>query len=350
MEAGKIEAVKEAEAQISYDLERDKGELQIELAALKNEMKSRTEDLCRCIDIDGSSSDIDLVKRSIYDLKTRTRQLESELQTSQKELSRAITETETLTQKVSSKDNMISEMTKGFQDMQRSGQHRETEANDLRREAEHKASELDRKLAEVKGENTVLQYEKANLQEHLNESKEKLSALQSENEEFQHSNTHLQNAMKTDAAQLLVEKQLRDQERNERIAMSAQMVAMTKEHAQVEAQLREFNESKQKEWLQKQESMEANKKVKEEKLVDANEVIAGLRGEINSLKQTLQDQKSQAQAESAEKISSLTGEINMLNERIRASEQNALSTGVANAEQVKRLEEQMDAYHVERRR
>merc|ERR1712045_602925 len=98
---------------------------------------------------------------------------------------------------------------------------------------------------------------------------------------------------------LTLEKELRarsDQkereERNERIALSAQMVAMTKEHAQMETQVNENQDVLESKWRKQMESQEEKLKEKEAVISGLKETIAGLEGEIEALKISLQEEKS----------------------------------------------------------
>ena len=246
---------------------------------------------------------------------------------------------------------------KGLSDIQRSGQAREEEANKLRKDAESKAADLERSLVEAKGEIAMLTHEKSSLKENLDANKQELLEADKLMDNLKREVDKMKSDVNNQMSKLQLEKELRarsdekeQQERNERIALSAQMVAMTKDHAQIEAQLREANEALDCKWQEKLETQNHLFKLKDDELSEAMETIAGLEGEITSLKQALNEQKSIAHAKSAEEISRLKGEINVLKERMKLEEQRALSAGVASKEHVKKLESQIIECQSERRR
>ena len=82
--------------------------------------------------------------------------------------------------------------------------------------------------------------------------------------------------------------------------------------------VKEANDALERKWNDKlqEEARWFEKKGKE--LLDSKETIAGLEGELGSLRQALNDKKSLADDKIAEEISRLKGEINMLKERLEA--------------------------------
>jgi len=233
----------------------------------------------------------------------------------------------------------------------------EEEANKQRREAEAKVSALETKLAVTKGELNVFTHEKSTLREDLEAArKDRTDALKSL-EELKLRVDDIKTELNSTESNLTLEKELRarsDQkereERNERIALSAQMVAMTKEHAQMETQLNEAKEVLEGKWKEKLEAQEEALKLKEQEIADTQEIIAGLKGEIDALKISLQNEKSVAVAEAAGKLSKLTAEINILKERIRAEEEKAVQNGEAAKKLQASLEAQIQEGRAERRR
>ena len=100
----------------------------------------------------------------------------------------------------------------------------------------------------------------------------------------------IKKGLNSQSSQLQLEKELRrrsdqkeQEEHNERIALSYQMVAMTKEYAQVKAQLREGNESLDRKWNVRIEHHNKSFSCKETVLSEAKETIARLDVEIESL-------------------------------------------------------------------
>ena len=98
------------------------------------------------------------------------------------------------------------------------------------------------------------------------------------------------------------------------------------------------------------ESQEERFKEKEAVILGLKETIAGLEGEIEALKESLQKEKSVAVAEAAGEMSKLGAEINILKERIKAEELKAQQNGMASEKMVAELENQIRAGQAERRR
>ena len=98
------------------------------------------------------------------------------------------------------------------------------------------------------------------------------------------------------------------------------MVAMTKEHAQMETQLNEAEEVLEGKWQEQLEVKEEEYRLKEEECAQAREIIVRLKWEIDALKVSLKNEKSVAVAEAASEMSKLIVDISVLKERIRTEE------------------------------
>ena len=251
----------------------------------------------------------------------------------------------------------MSELMKGLGDIQRSGQLREEEANNARKEAELKAVELERKLEKIQGQFSLLTQEKTMMADSFDNIKNENVEKQEQIKVFKEEIENLKLDVNNQSNQLQLEKELRiradekeREERTERIALSAQMVAMTKDHAHVEAQLKEANDALERKWRDKMEEEGKRYEQKEKELSDSKETVAGLEGELESLRQMLNDKKSLADAKNAEEISRLKGEINILKERLEVEKQRAYSAGVVSAEQLVKLQEEIRKGQSERRR
>lgn len=251
----------------------------------------------------------------------------------------------------------MTELMKSINEMQSNSKAREKEANDARREAEKKVSELDKQMAVTKGELNVFNHERSTLKETLDTAKtERLDALKSLEDmkgQVNDTKTELNSTM----SQLTLEKELRfrseqkeREERNERIALSAQMVAMTKEHAHMETSLNEAKEVEESKWRKELTVQEGKFAEKEQELVTASETIAGLNGEIEAFKEALQNEKSAAFAENAEQMSKLNADISVLQEKLRAEQNKNEANGQASKEMVIKLEKQIREGQAERRR
>jgi kinesin family protein C1 len=297
------------------------------------------------------------LKEVIQEKIDRIKEVENELVLAESQFARAVADSEAAVARATSKDKDMTELMKSINEMQASSKAREEEANESRRTAERKVGELEKSIATTKGELNVFNHERTTLKETLDTAKsERLAALQSLDE----MKTKVDD-MKTDLnatmSQLTLEKELRSrseqkerEERNERIALSAQMVAMTKEHAQMETSLNEAKEVEESKWRKQLQAEDEKFKAKEQELIMTGETIAGLRGEIQALKESLQDEKSAAVAENAEHMSKLNAEINVLNEKLRMEEQKNEANGIASQEKVLKLEKQIRDGQAERRR
>lgn len=343
-------------------MERELIELREECAALRTKMQSREEELGRLVSFsfdndDSSVSQLNRVKCELDRLRVRISELESIVIVKESEILRLTNERDAAVSRSNSKDSDMSELMKGLGDIQRSGQEREEKANSLRMAAEDKAAEMEVLLTEAKGKNSVLEHEKITLKENLDKCISDISSLeqnvtilkkeiQSHKEEYNSKETNLQ-----------VERELRGraeakekEERNERIALSAQMVAMTKEHAQVEAHLKELNDSLERQWQEKLATEKERIALQEEELSTMKETIASLEGERDSVMEALNAKENMEKAQNVEEIGRLNGEINVLNRRLAEAEERAISSGQLSAEQIKSLQDQVREGQKERRK
>jgi chromosome segregation ATPase len=246
---------------------------------------------------------------------------------------------------------------KSLGDIQRSGMEREETANKKRQEAEAQVTGLERSLVDTKGELTVLKHEKASIAEGLEKAKKDLDAAETSLKGIREQVDGYKSEISSQAADLKLEKELRTrselkevEERNERIAVGAQMVAMTKEHAVMQQQLNEANEVLEVKWRKKMEEKEAMVEAREAELVEAQDLITGLEGEIGSLKEALTHQKSAEAAQHAETVSKLNGEIHLLNAKIKAEEEKLPAARAEFAKERLELENQIREGAAERRR
>ena len=343
-------------------MERELIELREECAALRTKMESREEELGRLVNVndfneDSNTSQLAGVKRELDRLRERVNELNSLINLKEKEIERLKSENEAVVSRYNSKQSDMSELMKGLSDIQKTGQEREEKANALRMAAEDKAAEMEVLLTEARGENSIMAHEKKTLQDNLNKCLVDISSLEMTisvlKEEIQ---SHKEQYNSTETT-LQVEKELRaraeakeKEERNERIALSAQMMAITKEHAQIEAHLRELNESQERHWQEKLDNTNARSTKKDQELSDLKETITSLEGERKSLMEALGTKKSMADAKNVEEIGRLNGEINVLNSRLTESEQRATSFGQLSAEQIKELQNQLREGQAERRK
>jgi len=301
--------------------------------------------------------ELDTMKVEIQKKMDRIKEVESELVLTESQFARAVADSEAANARAESKDRDMSELMKSIREMQSSGQNREEEANKLRREAEAKVADLEKTLAVTRGELNVFTHEKSSLKDSLDTVKEeKADALEKLNE-LKEKMDGIKTDLNETSSQLALEQELRSrselkerEERNERIALSAQMVAMTKDHAQMEMQLNEAKDVLEAKWRKQLDSKDEVYQEKVDELEKTNEVIAGLHGEIEALKVSLENEKSVAVAESAKEMSKLSAEINVMKERIKMEEQKAVESSAATEKKVVILEQQIREGQAERRR
>lgn len=297
------------------------------------------------------------LKESLQSKVDRIKELENELVLAESQFARAVSDFEAASERASLKDKDMTELMKSINEMQGHAKSREEEANNARRAAESKVAELEKLVAVTKGELNVFNHERSTLKDTLDTAKsERLAALKSL-DEMKDRVDDLKTELNAAKSQLTLEKELRArseqkerEERNERIALSAQMVAMTKEHAHMETTLYEAKEVEESKWKKELEIQQEKLEAKEQELKIASEKIAGLQGEIEGLKKSLQDEKYAAVAENAEEMSKLSAEIQILHQKLRVEEQKNEVNGVASREKVLKLEQQIRDGQAERRR
>merc|ERR1719330_2114271 len=125
---------------------------------------------------------------------------------------------------------------------------------------------------------------------------------------------------------------------------------MTKEHAQMESNLNDAKEVEESKWRKELENQQRKYEDKEKELVQAGETVVGLNGEIESLKITMQNEKSVAMNEVAAEETNLMAEIDVLKEKLKAEEYKNEANGIASQEKVAKLEAQIREGQKERRR
>ena len=297
------------------------------------------------------------LRKQLEAKQDRIKELENELVLSESQFARAVADSEAATTRATSKDKDMTDLMKSIQDIQSQAQRREEDANSQRKAAEAKVSELDKALAVTKGELNVFNHERSTLKDTLDSAKqERLAALKSL-DNMKETVDELKADLNSTMSQLTLEKELRArseqkerEERNERIALSAQMVAMTKEHAQMETTLTESKDVMETRWRKEIEAETEKIAAKQKELDAANEKIVGLLGEIEQLKLALKDEKNSAHAENAQEMGKLGSEIEILKERLRSEENRSREMGMSSESKVRELEETIREGQAERRK
>ncbi len=249
------------------------------------------------------------------------------------------------------------ELMKSIKDIQNAGQNREESSNKLRREAEVKVTELEKTLAVVQGNINLLTHEKLTLKENVDCLKQEREDAIKELIQVKKEYEELKNLFNDEKSQLNLERELRTRsehkehdERSERIALSAQMVAMTKEYAQMEAQLKDSKDILEAKWRKILELEEEKVRTKDNDLKVAQEELCALQVKIDELKQALHTEKNVALIEYAEEVSKLKGELLVLKERMKSDEEKIAAHDLVNAQKVEALEAQIREGQSERRR
>lgn len=304
-----------------------------------------------------TKEETDKLKRELDGKRDRIKELENELLLSESQFARAIADSEAAATRAASKDKDMTDLMKSIQEIQAQAQRREEEANKQRRQAEAKVSELEKALAVTKGELNVFNHERSTLKDTLDSAKQERLAAMKNLEEMKKHVDELKADLNSTMSQLTLEKELRArseqkerEERNERIALSAQMVAMTKEHAHMETTLNESKSIMEAKWRKEVEAEAHKLDAKQKELDAANERIVGLMGEIEALKLALKDEKNAAHAENAEEMSKLASEIEILKERLRSEEMRSREMGITSQSKVEELEKTIREGQAERRR
>ena len=297
------------------------------------------------------------LKRDLGTKRDRIKELENELVLSESQFARAVADSEAASSRANSKDKDMTELMKSIQEIQSQAGKREEEANRQRREAERKVSELEKGLAVTKGELNVFNHERSTLKDTLDSAKqERLEALK-KLDDTKLAVDDLKSDLNSTMSQLTLEKELRSrseqkerEERNERIALSAQMVAMTKEHAHMESTMTESKDVMDEKWRNQIQAETTKLNDKQKELNKANERIVGLQGEIQVLKLALKDEKNAAHAENAEEMGRLASELEILKDRLRTEENRSKELGMTSENQVAELEKTIREGQSERRK
>lgn len=297
------------------------------------------------------------LRKQLEAKKDRIKELENELVLSESQFARAVADSEAATSRATSKDKDMTDLMKSIQDIQSQAQRREEDANSQRKAAEAKVSELEKALAVTKGELNVFNHERSTLKDTLDSAKQERLAALKNLDNMKETVDELKADLNSTMSQLTLEKELRArseqkerEERNERIALSAQMVAMTKEHAQMETTLNESKDVMETRWRKEIEAETEKIAAKQKELDAANEKIVGLLGEIEQLKLALKDEKNSAHAENAQEMGKLASEIEILKERLRSEENRSREMGMSSESKVRELEETIREGQAERRK
>uniref|UniRef100_A0A7S2L2Q0 Spindle pole body-associated protein Vik1/Cik1 microtubule binding domain-containing protein n=1 Tax=Leptocylindrus danicus TaxID=163516 RepID=A0A7S2L2Q0_9STRA len=219
---------------------------------------------------------------------------------------------------------------------------REENATQARKEAEDA-------LVQAREEVTTLVYENKSMKDRVNSAEERSMKLVTDNAEMKVKSSTLEAQLKVETELRGRAEQMESTERNERIAMSAQMLAMAKDHAAKEAK---FKGQFEDEILELREKIEADSelmKEKEERLSIHRETITLLEEEKVSLKNAL-TQKDRTEVNIIEENGQLRGEVAVLKEQLKNSHAKAAEMEAGLNEKICSLEEKIREGEALRRR
>ena len=373
IEAEKGMAVQMAEKRAADKFDDENKKLRIECAELRTKMQGREEELSRlvgCVEgggggganASGSSSSnhgstLTGVKLELDRLRQRVSDAETALASRASDLERASSDCDAAHRRASEKEKDFASLMASIGEIQRSGQAREDEARDSRKDAEARLHECERTLAAARTDVQMLAAEKAALLEVLANARSTLATAESDIENLKKELLDYKKGQNGLEMQLRLEKELRSraegkelEEKHERIAMSAQMMAMTQDHTASESRTREEQDRERKDFASKIEILEAKLKDGETAIMESNEQIRGLKSERGALKEAMNSQKNAVNAQSAQEISRLTGEVEIMKEKLKNAEFRAAQFGEKSAEDVSQLELQLQKMKAERRK
>ena len=209
--------------------------------------------------------------------------------------------------------------------------------------------EAEEALVQSREEVTSLVYESKALKDRLRAAEEQSMKLVIENAEMKVRSTTLESQLKVETELRGRAEQMESMERNERISMSAQMLAMAKDHAANDAK---FKGQFEDEILELREKIEADSelvKEQEERLSMHRETITLLEEEKVSLKNAL-SQKDRTEVNIVEENGQLRGEVAVLKEQLKNNQTKAAETEASLKEKISSLEEKIREGEALRRR
>eukprot|EP00984_Skeletonema_dohrnii_P013827 scaffold5779_cov205-Skeletonema_dohrnii-CCMP3373.AAC.4 len=346
--------------EMKVEMSKDMNALQEQNETMVASVKAREMEICRILSVDLESVDfgdgsslLNAVRSKVEDYQhdaNTTKEIEIELERLKAELTQSKTDLGCALERAATKDKDMSELMKIISDIQRTAQDREQGVHQLRKDAENRALESEKTVLS-------LNVEKQSLEKSLEETKAQCATHENTIQELQQhlSESKIESTQFT--SQLQLERDLRarseekeKEEHNERVALSAQMLAMTKEHSQVETQMRGDMEKLEVTWSEKHAAAVRESAEKDEKLNECREEITSLIAKQASLKQALSEQKTALDASKEEEIGRLKGEITVLQEKLKLEAENLESVGIVSAQRVRELEETVRKSENERKR
>ena len=359
IEAEKSKALKEKEDEIRKEFSDEVGALTAERDELKSKLDKYTGELSRLVDSDGDDglNSIIGIKMEMESLRSRCAELDKELLEKGASLQTALRDLDVARISAQEKEKNFTQLMMSIGEIQKSGQGREDEQKEARKEAEAKLAECETSLATANQAIATLNAEKSSLLASLEQAREQLAEANATISEIKAELTAFRSDSSGLESELKLEKELRSraeeketEEKNERIAVSAQMMAMTTDHAAKEQRIREEGEQKEREMEAKITELTTKLEEASARIDERGEQIRGLESERNAFKEAMQSQEFQHSAQSTAEIARLKGEVEVLREKLANAELRSAAFGEKSAEDVAELENQLTKMKTERRK
>jgi len=256
---------------------------------------------------------------------------------------------------VEEKNKELSMALKSFADMQRSAQEREGELRQAGKDGEERVLRAEAKAAELEGEVGRLRTEVAASAGEAAALKVELAAKREELKAQASADQEARAALQEVRASLAVEKELRAraegkeaEERQERVAANAQLLAMQQAHAvEMEGQRAEKVEALKESERRAQEG-EAERVLLLKENRDAQEAALTLESELKTLRRALGEAESRT--EQLQELAQVSGEAEVLRHRLLEADKDREMTTEKYRQKIAELEEKMLEGEVTRRK
>jgi len=256
---------------------------------------------------------------------------------------------------VEEKNKELSMALKSFADMQRSAQEREGELRQAGRDGEERVLRAEAKAAELEGEVGRLRTEIAASAGEAAALKIELSAKREELKAQASADQEARAALQEVRASLAVEKELRAraegkeaEERQERVAANAQLLAMQQAHAsEMEGQRVEKMEAL-KEYERKAQEGDTERALLLQENRDAQEAALTLESELKTLRRALGEAESRT--EQLQELAQVSGEAEVLRHRLLEADKDREIGAEKYRQQVAELEKAVLEGEIQRRK
>ncbi len=348
IEEGKAEELRAEKERLREEFEADISTLTVERDEMKSKMDAREAELSRLCEGDatGNGNTVAGVKLELDRLRAKTLAADAEISRMTAELAAAIHDADTARATAADKDKNFNTLMASINQIQQSSQSREDEQKEMKRAVQARLEEVQAELATCKEAVATLTAEKSALESAVSEARTALDSARIEMDELKAEVNEFRTGSSGMEAELRVEKELRSraedsarEEKSERVATSAQMMAMTSEHSAAEARLREELERVRAESESTIVDLRAKLEERSNKVEEMQGEVKGLVMERDALKEVMKEKKFAADASSAEEVARLKGALAVLEEKLANAELKSAAMGNKSAGDVKELED-----------